>query len=198
MGAAVARPAYNPYKLPREKPIYDDIRLAGLLLGIGATPPDLEVFRGTVKAYAFAGTGATVEEGFFALHMPHTYLAGSVPTFHVHWGHKVAVPTGNVKWLIDVTVARDTAGTFAAPTTFSTTQDAGTQYQHLTTDDDDMALTALLAELEPDSILQCRIYRDPAQDTFEDDAFMIEVDLHFQKGQEGTVERSRPYTSAGF
>ena len=197
MGVVVKLGGYNPYALPGLGPVFGDIKTPGLLLRLGASPPGLKVFRGSVYGLAFSGTGV-VEEGHFAIHMPHTYKAGTCPTFHVHWSHKIASPTGNVKWLIDVTAAREGVGVYAAPVTISATQDAGAQYSHLTTDDDDMPLTALIAELEPDTVLRCRSYRDPAQDTFASDAFMIEVDLHFEKGQEGTIERSRPYTSAGF
>ena len=198
MGAFLSIGGYNPYRLPGI--IYDDIRIAGLLLRGGVTPPTMREFRDGLYQFAFAGTGVIVDEAHGAFHLPHTYKAGTVPTIHIHWAHNIAAPVGDVKWLVDVSAARDGADAFGAPVTLSAVQTAGAQYQHLTTDDDDMQLAALLASLEPDALVQARVYRDPAdaQDTFEEDAFLLEIDLHLQKGQEGTIERERPYRSAGF
>lgn len=176
--------------------VYDDYIISGLAIALGANAPDLATFRGTINLFGFAGAGVTVEQGFFTLHILHGIKPGTIPTFHVHWAHNQVSPSGDVKWQIDYTIARGYgAGTFAAPTTLSTTRPALAQYVHDISDDDDMPL-ASITELEPDSIILGRIYRDPADvaDTFENDAFLIQVDMHYQRDKLGTPERNRPFT----
>lgn len=178
--------------------LFDDYTFAGLSLGFGASPPDLEVFRDSLELRAFVGTGVLVEEAFFSVHYQHDFLAGSAPSFHIHWAHKIGAPSGNVKWQIAISSARGYGkDVFPAETVLSTVQAAGAQYEHSITDDDDMAIPGTL---EPDAISLCRIFRDPADaaDTFEDDAFIHHIDVHYEIGQQGTDERNRPFTSMGF
>ncbi len=174
--------------------VFDDYLFSGLSLGKGATPPDLANLRDDLYLNAFAGTGGTTEEGFFTLHIRHGIKAGSTPTFHVHWTHNQADPSGNVKWHIDYSAAKGYGvSTYSAATTITTTQTAAAQYTHHITDDDDMPITPI-TEIEPDSVLVCRIYRDPAADTFEADAFLIHIDMHYERDKRGTPERNRPFT----
>ena len=58
----------------------------------------------------------------------------------------------------------------------------------------------IVAILEPDTVLLCRVYRNPGDvaDTFIGDAFLAHIGLHYQQGQLGTTERNRPFTSGGF
>lgn len=178
------------------QPVFDDYLVSGLAIARGATaPPTLTELRDGLNLYAFAGTGVTVEQGYFTLHLLHGLRPGTFPTFHVHWTHKNASPSGDVKWFIDYSIAKGYGvSTYPAPTTLSAVQTAGAQYTHHITDDDDMPL-ASLTEVEPDSVLICRVYRDPADaaDTFADDAFLIQVDMHYERDKMGTHERNRPF-----
>lgn len=179
-------------------PFTNDYLFPGLSLGFGASPPDLETFRGNIQQRAFVGTGALTEEAFFNIHILHDLKAATNPSFHCHWGHIIESPSGNVKWQIEVTYANGYAdGTYPAPTTLSSTQAAPAQYAQQLTDDDDMVLADTV---EPDGVALCRIFRDPADpaDTFENDAFLFFVDMHYRKGQIATNERNRPFLSAGF
>jgi hypothetical protein len=175
--------------------VYGDYLTSGLAIQTtGPNPPDLEELRTGVRLFAFAGTGATVEQAFFTVHLLHDLKADTTPTFHVHWTHNTAVPTGNVVWQIDYSYARGyEVDTFPAVTSLSTTDAAAAQYIHHITADDDMPFNESTAE--PDGLILCRIYRDPAHasDTFENDAFLVGIDLHYQLGQIGTNERNRPW-----
>ena len=178
--------------------VFDDYLVDAYSLAKGASAPDLTELRDGLFLNAFAGTGGVIEQGFFSVHILHGMKAGTTPTFHVHWTHNQAVPSGDVKWYMDYSIAKGySAGTFAAPTTLSAVQTAGAQYTHHITDDDDMAITPI-TEIEPDAVLLCRIYRDPADvaDTFAADAFLIQVDMHYENDKRGTPERNRPF--AGF
>jgi len=172
---------------------YSDYLISGTAVARGVSAPDLVELRNGIFLYAFDG-GATVEQAFFTVHLLHDIKPGSTPTFHVHWTHNNGTPSGDVKWQIDYTYAQGyEAGTFGAPVTVSTIQTAGAQYSHHITSDDDMAVS--LTGMEPDMLILCRIYRDPtdAADTFADDAFLIQVDMHYQISQIGTPERNRPF-----
>ena len=178
--------------------LYNDYLVPGLSTSNGASAPDLAEVRDGLYLPAYAGTGVTVEQSFFSIHILHDIHPDFTPTFHVHWTHNQATPTGNVKWMIDYSYANGYGdGAFGTPTTVSTTQAAPAQYVHQITPDDDMPFAA---SFEPDGQALCRIYRDPADaaDTFEADAFLIGVDMHYRMGQIGTYERNRPFTSAGF
>lgn len=175
---------------------FDDYLVPGLFLAKGATPPDLETFRDGLKLLTFAGTGGTVEEAFFTVHILHGMKPGSSPTFHIHWTHNQGAPSGDVKWQLEYTIARGYgAGTYGSSITVATVQTAPAQYVHAITDDDDMVIDPI-TEIEPDTVLVCRIFRDPTdvEDTFEADAMLIHVDMHYERSTIGTPERNRPFT----
>lgn len=182
--------------------VFSDYLIPGLTLDSSspATSPDLEIFRDGIHQLAFSGTGGT-EQGFFTLHLLHDLKADTEITFHIHWAHNVASPSGSVKWNIEYSIARGYAvGTFGASTTLSTTQEAPAQYVHQITDDDDMVIAGTNPELVPDAVIMGRVYRDPGDgaDTFSDDAFLLFLDVHYTKSRVGTTERNAPFTSGGF
>lgn len=140
------------------------------------------------------------DQGWFTLHLLHDFKADSIPTFHVHWTHDQATPTGNLVWKIDYTVARAyNAAAFdvASPTTLSTTVDASTvpQYYHHVAGElpepSDFKLSAN-DDLQVDALILGRIYRGNAGDgdTFNDDPFLLQIDMHYEKGQLGTTNRN--------
>lgn len=189
---------YNANELAN--PVYDDFTTSGVAIGTGANAPDSVIVGGWMALLGFDGAGSTEEQGFFTVHLLHGLAAGSDMTFHVHWLQDAATPSGNVKWQIEYAVARGYGvGTYPAPTTLSTVQAATGQYVHMITDDDDMTI-ANSVEIEPDSVILGRIFRDPAdpEDTSTDDAFLLQVDIHYQRSHIGTTERNRPWTSTGY
>lgn len=186
--------------------LYDDYLVPGHSLRGGAISPNFTIFRNGIYAYNFDGTGVLVEEAHFVIHILHDFRVGTTPTLHIHWGHNIdsgvyTAGTQNVKWQVEYTVSRGYGvSSFASTVTLSTVQTASIQYRHHITNDDDMPLTAFASELEPDSLILGRVFRDPADvaDTFIHPAFLFQIDCHYQKGQTCTVERNRPFTSAGF
>ena len=175
---------------------FDDYIISGLGVRLrGTADPTLAEFRGGLYLYQFSGTASQVNEAYFTIHILHGIRPNSTPTFHVHWSQNVASPSGNVKWQIDYSIARGYGlSTYAAPTSLSTISTCATQYQHIITDDDDMPL-ASNTELEPDAVVIGRVYRDAgdAADTSTDPAFLINVDMHYEKDRRGSVERNRTF-----
>lgn len=186
---------HSPLAVPNihfTAPLYSDYTVSGVALGTGANAPTMRVFRGGIELPTFAGSGP-VEEGFFTIHLLHDIMPKTLPTFHIHWGHIIASPTGNVKWQVEYSIAKGyEQEAYPSPTTLSTTHAAGAQYSHHITNDDDMAITEAV---EPDMVILGRIFRDASEDTFVNDAYLIQVDMHYQVGQIGTPERNAPFTS---
>lgn len=183
--------------------VYDDYVQSGLAVTLGSSAPTLTTFRNNVSLYAFAGSGPT-EQVFFTVHILHGIAKGTPITLHVHYSHTTASPaSGDVKWNIDWTLARGyQAGTFNTGTTtssgtMSVVQTVNTEpYVHHITSDDAMTIAGQ-TELEPDSLILCRLYRNSgdAEDTFTGNAFLINIDCHYQRDKVGTVERNRPFRS---
>lgn len=174
--------------------VYGDYLVGGFALGTGASAPTTTNFRDGLYLPAFAGTGATTEQAFFTMHILHDIKPGTDLTFHIHWTHNVASPTGNVKWQIEYSIANGYLNeSYPASTTLSTTQTAGAQYGHHITTDDDMTISS--TELEPDAVIIGRVFRDPTDvaDTFANPAFLIQVDAHYTLDRLGTAERNRPF-----
>ncbi len=177
---------------------WNDFLFSGIFIGKGAAPPDLETFRGGLKQNAFVGTGVLVEEGFFEIHILHDYKVGTKIYPHVHWSHKIGSPSGNVVWQIEYSVSKGhSGGVFPAPTTIELVQAAGVQYEHQiieTVEGDAIAST----NLEADSVILGRIFRDPAHasDTFENDAFLLQIDFHYESDLIMTDEKERPFTKS--
>ena len=159
----------------------------------GATKPNFSTFRGSLSAAAFAGTGGTVMDLHGCVHINHEIVFGSAISFHVHWSHIIGAPTGNVVWQIDYSVAKAFGvQAFPAPTTITLTQAAGTQYYHHVIEGSDI----VNSDIEPDSVIMVRFYRDPghASDTFANDAYFVNLDIHVSVDGMATNEKARPFT----
>ena len=101
-----------------------------------------------------------------------------------------------MKWSIDCSFAKGHgAEVFGAPVTISSTQAADAQYTHQATEELAAAVT-----VEPTTIIIVRLYRDPndAADTFEDDAFLIQLNMLYRIGQPGTAVPDGDFSANGF
>lgn len=161
-----------------------------------ATAPTSKVFRGGIFLPAFTGTGGNLKEVFASVHIQHDYLPGTKVFPHIHWSHIIESPSGDVKWSFEYSVITGfSSGVFPASTTVSVTETAGTQYAHQISEvSEGDAIPS--TNLEPDSVVVIRLFRDPTDgsDTFENDAFLINVDLHYQSRLTYTNEKVRPFT----
>lgn len=161
----------------------------------GSAKPTLKVFRGSLERVAFAGSGA-VEELFGVIHINHEYIQGTDIHLHVHWSHIIASPSGDVVWNIDYSIAKGhDQAVFPAPTTLQFTQTAGAQYTHQIIED---AVGISGTNIEPDTILLIRLYRDSTDvgDTFVNDAYLLTVDAHIQVDDRATREKVNPFTKS--
>jgi hypothetical protein len=179
---------------------WNDYLTSGLALPKGgAGQPTLKNFQGNMDQLAFDGAGASIEESWTNVHVLHDYQGGTKVYPHVHWSHNNATPTGDVVWKIDFSVAKGhSLGVFPAESTVSLQQTAAAQYTHqiIETSEGDAIVAT---NLEPDTVIMMRIYRDPtdSNDTFEDDAFLLFVDLHVECDGKLTNEKVSPFTKQG-
>jgi len=172
---------------------WDDI-LAPLYFAkaAGLKDPTFSALQGGVSAWAFSA--AAENELFISLHIPHTYKPNSKVYPHVHWT-TTGTNAGVVRWGLEYTVARGhnqaSGGNFGATTTIFLEQAAsGTARRHMITEASDAQ--AFSTNLEPDSLVLMRIYRDAthANDTCTDAAFGLFADLHFQKSYWATKNKA--------
>jgi hypothetical protein len=173
----------------------------------GNNDPTFSTYIGNIREFQFSN--AKVNEVFFNYHIPHDYVPGTDVHVHVHWSH-ILVDTGGaggvpgvVKWYLEVSYAKGhgtpggTSDAFTAPIITSITQQASTtQYGQMIAEtvitDDGTALIDV-SRLEPDGVIQLRLYRNPADvaDTLNQQPFVHYCDIHYQtNGVMGTKQKS--------
>jgi hypothetical protein len=158
--------------------------------GTGANDPTFATYTGTaLRQYQFSAT--TMNECFLVFHVPHDYVPGTDIYFHIHWSNAAAIPnTGNVVWGFEYSWAQGfNQMAFTAPATVKVTQACpATRYQHNIAE----TTAVTLANLEVDSIILVRVFRDAADvgDTCTDAVFGHTVDVHYQSTNIGTKQKA--------
>ena len=139
-------------------PGWNDYLNTGLSLPrTAANAPTVKTYRGNIDQLAFTGTGAVINETWANVHILHDYEDGTKIYPHIHWSHNNASPSGDVKWILEYSVAKaHNGGVFPASTTISLIETAEAQYTHQTVEASDGDAIAA-AELEPDSVVQFRV-----------------------------------------
>lgn len=174
---------------------WQDLRVSLSRAATGANNPTLTALRGNVYAYAFSKT--TDQFLYFDVQMPHGFVggvahpggAGEVRP-HIHWSNGAnTASTGSVVWTLEYTYANAVnppGNTFAATVTTAVTQSsAGTAYSHYIAEFPAIDCTAM----RDSAVLMCRLSRnadDPADD-FDDVAYALSWDLHYQIRQFGSL-----------
>lgn len=153
------------------------------------TKPDFGVWRGNVRTFLFDGTSN--EEVHFNAQLPHGFKFGTKLEFHVHWAPMTAPTNGQtVIWYLEYTLA-ERMNAFPATTTVgpgTTTFSGNSQYDHATTEVVTAAVgidTSLWKSVS--GMLSCRLYRDAANDTYNDEVAFLEADFHYQVDSAGST-----------
>lgn len=165
----------------------------------GANAPSFAAITGlgNLYAYKFSGSASTLTEVFVCWHVPHDYADGTDIYIHVHWLNATSTPsTNNLVWQFEYSIAKGHGQqAFPTPTTVSVTQAcSSTRYMH------HIAETAAItsANLEVDSLIYCRIFRDAAHasDTNTDtDVYLLTADVHYQKNKYATKNKAYPFNT---
>jgi hypothetical protein len=159
--------------------------------------PGLITYRDNIITFAFQPN--SVNECFTNFHMRHDYIPGTMVYPHVHWSTNSTM-TGNVRWGVEYTIARRWESTGLR--NFGPTQtlyiDAGvttpSPYLHIVSESPDgMGIDG--TDLETDAVIICRFFRagGDVADTFDDFAYLLTVDIHYQCDHLDTPFRFPPF-----
>lgn len=159
----------------------------------GVNAPAWTQLRDGIYGWGFAP--ATMNEMWITVHIKHDIALGTLLYPHVHWSPNTT-GTGVIRWGFEYTVARGhQQEAYPATTTVYVDQTVtGTQYLHYIAETS-MTDAIPSTNIEPDSVVICRLFRDAAHanDTFPDIAIAYMFDLHIQKNRFGTVQKVPPF-----
>jgi len=162
--------------------------------GVGANDPSWAAVTSLGNMYAYSFSATTMKEVWVNYHIDHDYYTGSDIYLHTHWINAAATPnTGDVRWGFEYTVAKGhQQQAFSAPTTVYVTQTCNaTRYMHHIAE---VSLSDVVpsTNLEPDSIIMARIFRDAADaaDTCTDAVYLLMADCHYQSWRFSTENKS--------
>jgi len=169
---------------------WDDLKVnVSRLTSHGAKPPGMN---DVIDAGAGPGLflywfdKSNEEELFFTVQMPHGWKEGSTIKPHVHWIANNG--SGNVEWALEYVWANvnDVFSTTTTTLSSDTPISAYADYKHMLTSLGDMDGTGKTLS----SIILCRIFRkaDSANDTFDRDAGLLQIDFHYQIDADGSRE----------
>jgi len=160
--------------------------------GVGANDPTWAAVTGLGNMSAYSFDPATMQQIWIAYHIDHDYAAGTSIYMHTHWINAAATPnTGTVKWGFEYTVAKGhQQQAFAAPQTVYATQNcSATRYMHHIAEIS-LADAIPSTNLEPDSMIYARIFRDAANDTCSDAVYLLTADCHYQASRYATKNKA--------
>lgn len=160
--------------------------------------PTLEAIRGGILGWKFPPNELT--EAHSAWHIDHDYALGTKLYLHVHW----VCPTttlGTARWGFEYTVAKGhQQQAFPTTTTVYVEQaTTGTAYMHYVGEVSEAnAIDGLALDIEPDTVILVRLFRDGAHanDTLEADVFGIFLDLHYQADKATTPNKAPDFFGA--
>ncbi|MBE0438280.1 MAG: hypothetical protein IBX57_00740 [Gammaproteobacteria bacterium] len=160
--------------------------------GQGVNSPTWSQFRSGIYAYDFEA-GKT-QECWSNFHIDHDYAMGTPVYPHIHWSPKTT-GIGTVRWGFEYTVAKghsQASGSVFGPTSIVyaetvITQDS--QYTHFVTETSEVSAIPP-SNLEPDSLVLMRFFRDASNDTYPGSVAAFKVDLHYQAARFSTKNRA--------
>lgn len=174
-----------------EETVWKDIQVPAHSVKTGASAPGFDgTAAGDATLLTYAFDGASVEQVYFTIQMPHDWKEGTTIFPHVHFSPTAdsgAVEKG-VSWKLEYTWANN-AATFGASAEIEMTKAfTDAQWDHLIATND----TGISgAGKTISSILVCRLYRDPTDgdDTFENDVLFLGFDIHYEVEKLGSRQQ---------
>ena len=158
--------------------VWDDLRVDAATGNPGTSPPGFDTFLGGTMIYWF--DKASDESIHFSVQLPHSW-AGTAVYPHVHWVPKTSQTAQNVLWSLEYTWAEIGAVFPAATIVLATSTNApanpvaSTHYM-----DTFDAITPTTSQDGISSMMICRLFRDVSGDNYDDDAGLLEFDLHYE------------------
>lgn len=163
--------------------------LIGIIVDKGNknTLPTFASFRDGLYLYSCPSTKMT--ELYLTFHIDHDYAMGTKLFPHVHWSTQNS-NSGFVRWGFEVSVAKGhQQQAFPASTTIYVNQNnVGTYFHHVAEVSISDAIAA--TNVEPDSVILMRVFRDGINDTYNSAAFIIQADIHYQTDRINTKNKA--------
>lgn len=170
---------------------WEDMRvpISAVLVGPSKVP-GFDIFVGGVRAYAFISTAVVgnEEEVFFTTQLPHGYKEGSYLEAHIHWSPSDGNP-GVVRWGLEYTWANEGKVFPNTSTIYAEGSTTSTAFRHIYTDFEPEDIPESPGKTIS-SMLVCRLWRNSSHinDTYGSDAFVTEIDFHYQINTLGSRE----------
>jgi hypothetical protein len=171
---------------------YDDLRMPATSSEPGPLAANVPTWgpflgAGNLNCWRFSGAGASVDELFFTVQLPHRYVEGTDIEPHIHWA-PTDINAGGVYWQLEYTWEDPSLVFPAVGTIGSATISAGAMgaaWRHNITS---------LGTISPptsgtiSSMLVMRLFRDAAHasDTYGSDAALLELDIHYEVDSPGS------------
>ena len=135
---------------------------------------------------------AVMTQVWVDFHIDHDIALDTKVYPHVHW-MPLTQESGTVRWCFQYVIAKG-HGQSAFPTVSQTITvdhsfNAGSMHMHMVTEVPEIA-AIFSSEIEPDSVIKMRIYRNGGFDTYRGGVHAWQADLHYQVARVGTVNRS--------
>lgn len=161
----------------------------------GVSDPSLETWKTVFELYKFSGTTPN-KVLYFWKQLPHSWVIGTSIFPHVHWVTNEG-GEGKVKWAIDYTI-QNIGEIFSDPVSLENNVNIYEDDPLIT---DKHYITSLgeitTTDLKESCMIIGRLYRDAADttnDTFANDALLLELDLHIlKKVQPGSINQYGDY-----
>ena len=188
-----ATPEATVTPMPTPTPIFpkwEDLRVSLSATRVNPTTskPDYAAFLGGTFAYAF--DKATDEGVTFEVQMPHAYELGTNIRPHVHWSPPDA-NAGNVRWCLEFTKANINAAFSNTSTICTTAAAAGTAHKHQIVSLPEISGSGINSV---STMMDCRFFRDAdaagVEDSYNNDAQVLGVDLHYQADSAGSTQET--------
>lgn len=173
------------------KYVWRDEKASFLIRSIGSKySPDWGVLFGEFEGIIFPASRLT--QVWVNYHIDHDIALETKLYPHVHW-----MPTddrsGIVRWGFEYTIAKGhgQSAFFQTTKTVYVNQaiPANSRFKHMIAEVSD-ADAILSSEIEPDSVVMMRVFRDGGNDTYARGVHAWQADLHYQVARIGTVNKS--------
>jgi hypothetical protein len=155
----------------------------------GPSDAQFALFRDGIYLPSFVQS--SVQNGYGNWHIDHDYALGTALYPHIHWSVNSAL-IGTVRWGFEYTIAKGHQQmAFGQTTTIYVEQTTtGTPHMHYIAEVSEANAIPGLG-IEPDTMILCRVFRDATHpnDTFDDQAFGVALDLHYQADRAATPNK---------
>jgi hypothetical protein len=188
---------YNGYceyhgRIKYVPPYWDDLRIPATSARIGPVNPPtfsqlLNNGAGSTGVYTWHFSPTITEDLFFAAQMPHAYLQESPIYPHVHWCCTTS-NAGNVVWELEFTRAE--VNSFFSSSSIYQIIATGSGFANYHQVNSFPTINMIGKTIS--SMILCRLSRvgGNVNDTYPDDAALLEIDFHFQLDTPGSRQET--------